>query len=154
MGSEINSTVERRRPWPAEEKLRIMSQALEPGATIASVADRNGVCRSQLYTWMKLAREGRLPGLSMSPQAAAFVPVRVERPAKAAAAVGQPPAAAPSPETRPTTPSRGRRPEMIEVVLTNGRIVKVDETVDPEALARLLVVLDVDRTTREGGRSC
>jgi hypothetical protein len=35
---------------------------------------------------------------------------------------------------------------MIEVVLTNGRIVKVDETIDPETLARLLVVID-------GGRS-
>ena len=35
---------------------------------------------------------------------------------------------------------------MIEVVLINGRIVKVDETIDPDALARLLGVLD-------GGRS-
>jgi hypothetical protein len=31
---------------------------------------------------------------------------------------------------------------MIEVVLTNGRIVKIDETIDPDAFARLLAVLD------------
>ena len=41
---------------------------------------------------------------------------------------------------------RGRRPAMVEVVLTNGRIVKVDESIDTEALARLLAVVD-------GGRS-
>lgn len=143
MGSEIISTVERRRPWPAEEKLRIMSQALEPGVTVAAVADRNGVCRSLLYTWLKLAREGRLPGISLTPQRApAFVPVRVEPPAQAAPAFSEPQRPAPSPETRPPPPTRGRRPAMIEVVLTNGRIVKVDETIDPDALARLLTVLD------------
>ena len=147
MGSEIISTVERRRPWPPEEKLRIMSQALEPGATVAAVADRNGVCRSQLYTWLKLAREGRLSGISLNRQhAATFVPVRVEPPAKAAPAVSGPQCAAPSPETRPAAVTRGRRPALVEVVLTNGRIVKVDETIDPEALARLLAVID-------GGRS-
>ena len=143
MGSEIISTVERRRPWPAEDKLRIMSQALEPGATVAAVADRNGVCRSQLYTWLKLAREGRLPGISLNRQhAPAFVPVRVEPPAKAAPAASEQQSPVPSAETRPAALTRGRRPALVEVVLTNGRIVKVDETIDPDALARLLTVLD------------
>jgi len=41
---------------------------------------------------------------------------------------------------------RGRRPAMVEVVLTNGRIVKVDACIDPNALARLLAAVD-------GGRS-
>jgi hypothetical protein len=50
-------------------------------------------------------------------------------------------------ESRSSVSSRGRRPAQVEVVLTNGRIVKVDETIDPEALAGLLAVLD-------GGRSC
>jgi transposase len=49
MAAEIISTVERRRRWPGEEKLRIMSEALAPGATVAAVADRNGVCRSQSW---------------------------------------------------------------------------------------------------------
>ena len=143
MGSEIISTVERRRPWPTEEKLRIMSQALEPGATVAAVADRNGVCRSLLHTWLKLAREGRLRGISLTQQhAPAFVPVRVEPPSMAAPTVREPQAPAPTPETRASTPQRGRRPAMIEIVLINGRIVKVDETIDPDALARLLTVLD------------
>jgi transposase len=63
MAAEIISTVERRRHWPTEEKLRIMSEALEPGVTIASVADRNGVCRSLVYTWLRdvIARIGSHP---------------------------------------------------------------------------------------------
>ena len=50
---EVVSVVERRRQWPAEEKARIMEEALAPGATVASVADRNGVCRSQVYAWLQ-----------------------------------------------------------------------------------------------------
>jgi transposase-like protein len=42
-----------------------MSEALEPGAVVAAVADRNGVCRSQLYTWLRLVRDDRLPGISI-----------------------------------------------------------------------------------------
>ncbi len=61
MAHEIITSVERRRKWPDEEKLRIMSEALVPDATASAVANRNGVCRSLLYTWLRLAREGRLP---------------------------------------------------------------------------------------------
>ena len=79
MVAEIISTVERRRRWPDDEKLRILSEALVPGATAAAVADRNGVCRSLLYTWLRLAREGKLAGISMTrPPVGVFVPVRIE----------------------------------------------------------------------------
>lgn len=149
MAAEIISTVERRRQWPAEEKLRIMSEALAPGATIAAVADRHGVCRSQLYTWLRLAREGRLPGISVrSPEAASFVPVQIATDTRASSPTPCDFATGPAMASRPTASSavRGRRPAMIEVVLTNGRIVKVDETIDLDAFARLVAVLDGDRS--------
>jgi len=38
MACEVISRVERRRRWPTAEKLRIMSEALEPGATVAAVS--------------------------------------------------------------------------------------------------------------------
>jgi len=146
MTSEIISTVERRRQWPTEEKVRVMSEALAPGATIAAVADRNGVCRSQLYAWLRLAREGKLRGISMSaPGAVSFVPVRIaaDTPTSSPTPPCDPPA---SPVTSSRAPAsstlRGRRPAMVEVVLTNGRIVKVDECIDPDALARLLAVVE------------
>jgi hypothetical protein len=40
MSSEIISTVERRRSWSAEQMLRIMSEVLEPGATVTAVGNR------------------------------------------------------------------------------------------------------------------
>ena len=45
MGSEVIEMVERRRSWPAETKLTILMEALEPGATITATADRHGVAR-------------------------------------------------------------------------------------------------------------
>ena len=42
----------------------------------------------------------------------------------------------------PRAPSRGRRPSMVEIALTNGRVVKVDECIDPAALALLVAALD------------
>lgn len=54
MVAEIISTVERRRNWPTEVKLRIIEEALAPGASIAAVADRYGVGRSRLYVWLRL----------------------------------------------------------------------------------------------------
>src|SRR5256885_7499998 len=145
MAGEIISTVERRRRWPSEEKLRIMSEALEPGAVVAAVADRNGVCRSQLYTWLRWARDDRLPGISITPQPLnSFVPVRIAPPARSTPADCQPPSSPPVPDMRPV--SSRRRTSVVEVVLGNGRMLKVDESIDPVAFARLVAVLDGGNT--------
>jgi transposase len=146
MVAEIITTVERRRQWTTEEKLRIMSEALAPGVTIAAIADRNGVCRSLLYTWLRLAREDRLPGISITPPpAASFVPVRIEPPVVSQSTNRPFPSAPIAPEVRPPASSR-RRMSVVEVTLGNGRTIKVEESIEPEALARLLTVID-------GGRS-
>ena len=52
--------------WPTELKVKILLEALRPGTTIAATADRHGVARGLVYTWMRAAREGRLPGLSLN----------------------------------------------------------------------------------------
>jgi transposase len=146
MAAEIISTVERRRRWSTEAKLRIMSEALEPGAVVAAVADRNGVCRSQLYTWLRLARDDRLPGISITPQPLeSFVPVRIAPPAGATPAGCRSPSPPNAPDMRPPTAPR-RRTSVVEVVLGNGRTLRVDESIDPVALTRLVEALD-------GGRS-
>ena len=145
MAAEIISTVERRRRWPAEDRLRIMSEALEPGAVVAAVADRNGVCRSQLYTWLRLARDDRLPGISITPQPRkSFVPVRIGHSRGRRQPTVHHHRSPIVPDTRPVA-SR-RRTSVVEVVLGNGRTLKVDECIDPAALARLVDALD-------GGRS-
>jgi hypothetical protein len=110
------------------------------------VADRNGVCRSQLYTWLRLARDDRLPGISIAQQPATpFIPVRIGPLATPVPADGLPSSPPPPPDDRPAGPSR-RRTGAVEVVLGNGRSMKVDEGVDPVTLARLVEALD-------GGRS-
>ena len=145
MSSEIISTVERRRSWSAEQKLRIMSEALEPGATVTAVAGRNGVCRSQLYAWLRQARDGRLPGILLSsPTAAAFVPVGIDPPLTSAPAEARSTASPPSLASCPAAPSC--RASVVEISLRNGRGLKVDECIDPDALARLLAVVDGSRS--------
>jgi transposase len=137
MAAEIISTVERRRHWPDEEKLRIMSEALAPGATVAAVADRNGVCRSLVYLWLRLARSGRLPGISLAdPPATSFVPVRIEPVAQPAQTKGPP-----TKQVARRADAR-RRASLVEVTLGNGRTIRVDESIDPAALARLVAALD------------
>ena len=75
---DIVQMVERRRKWSADKIARIMEEALAPGATVAGVADRHGVARSQVYGGFRKARAGKLPGIFVSSAAcAAFVPVRV-----------------------------------------------------------------------------
>jgi hypothetical protein len=62
-----------------------------------------------------------------------FAPVRIA----SASAVG------PAPELPPRqlAPPR-RRTSIIEITLANGRVVKVDEGIEPQALARIVAALD------------
>jgi transposase len=131
---EVLQLIERRRKWPAEEKARIMEEALAPGTTIASVADRHGIARSQVYGWLKNARAGKLSGISLSPAAcAAFVPVKVVEEAAATA------------PTRSRAEAAVRRAGVAGIALTNGRSLKVHEEIDPAVLARLAAALDGGR---------
>jgi transposase-like protein len=60
MGLEIISGVERRRRWSVADKLRIVSEADKPGATVAEVARQHEISRSILWAWRKQARAGVL----------------------------------------------------------------------------------------------
>ena len=53
-------TIERRRRWRLSEKQEIVAETLEPGASVSAVAQRLGMHPSQLFTWRKAARDGRL----------------------------------------------------------------------------------------------
>jgi len=133
---EIISRVERRRKWSTEQKVKILAEALEPGATVSAVADRNGISRSQLYAWKKLAQAGGIPGISLNAQQEPlFAPVRIE--------VARP---SPAPPLAASAAQEQRRPGAIEIALTNGRRVRVDERIEPFRLARLIAALDEVRS--------
>jgi transposase len=133
---EIISRVERRRKWTAEQKVKILTEVLKPGTTVSAVADRNGIRRSQLYAWKKLAQGGRIPGISLNgEQKPLFAPVRIEpMPAVPVSAIA-------APVAQPQ-----RRGGAIEIALTNGRIMRVEEGIDPIKLGRLVAALDGARS--------
>lgn len=61
---EVITGTARRRSWPTEAKLRIIEESFEPGATVSSVARRNGVAPNLLYRWRRLTSEGGITALT------------------------------------------------------------------------------------------
>ena len=112
---------ERRRRWSLQDKLQIVEETMQPGVRVTEVARRHGLAPSVVFTWRRLAREGRLGDAGP-----ALMPVEIT-PAPVQAA----PAASPP-----------RRTGLIEIVLRHGRCVRVDREVDAEALRRVLQVME------------
>lgn len=71
----------RRREWADDVKARIVAESFAPGTRVVDVARRHRLLPSQLATWRRHAREGRLalpeeaPGLA---KATEFVPLLLE----------------------------------------------------------------------------
>src|ERR1700712_1783416 len=57
---EIINGREGRRRWGVEEKLRIVAETHEPGATVGTVAARHDIYPSLLRTWRRHVRDGHL----------------------------------------------------------------------------------------------
>lgn len=55
---EVITGTARRRRWATSEKLRIVEESFEPGATVSEVARRNGVAPNLLFRWRRLMTEG------------------------------------------------------------------------------------------------
>jgi transposase len=79
---ELRVRRERHRRWRREDKLRIVQEALHPGAVIAAVARRHGVGTGLLYSWRKDMLATAMAGFvpvevkpGVSPQAPAPAPV-------------------------------------------------------------------------------
>jgi transposase len=125
---EVVSTGARRR-WTLEEKQRIVTESYSGPRLVSVTARRNGLSTSQLFTWRRLAREGKLSGDG----APALVPVEIT-PAAAPISSG-----APRPASSP--PAQRARAGIIEIELGGGCRVRVDRDVDAEALQRVLELL-------------
>ena len=112
---------ERRRRWSLRDKLKIVEETLQPGVSVTEVARRHGLVPSVVFTWRRLAREGRLGDAGP-----AFMPVEI----------------APVPVQTTPVGSSPRRTGLIEIVLRHGRRIRVDREVDAEALRRVLQVME------------
>jgi transposase len=80
---EVLSTGVRRR-WTIEEKRRIVAESHGCHGEVSATARRHGLSGGQLFTWRRLAREGRL-----GDEAAALVPVEIAAPAASGPATAE-----------------------------------------------------------------
>lgn len=127
--------VARRRRWTLEQKLALLDEVSRPGASVAAVADRHGMSRSLLFEWRRQVHEGTMPGVVRADTAATLVPVRVVEDAPKAT-----PRAALS--SRRSAERMGKTAASVEVVLLNGRVLRVSDAIAPEVLGRLAAALD------------
>ena len=124
---EIVTRGERRRSYSPEMKARLLMETAAPGTRVLEVAQRHGISPSLLHRWRREA-EGR-PARRVVRQASPFVPLLVDA----------------SPETAPqitADPAESRVGAGIEVVLRNGRVLRIFGTVDAVAVARLATALE------------
>ena len=130
---EIITGVERRRSWPLERKLAVLAEVSRGSESAASVARRHDIRPQQLYRWRRELSEGRLDGIE--PEPSTFLPVTL---ADHEGPNAEPTPAAPrrAERRRATTGSR------VEIVLANGRVLRVDAGIEAEVLQRLVGALE------------
>jgi transposase len=130
MRVEILGGVERRRRWSHDDKMRIVEETLVPGAKVTEVARRNGVAASVVFSWRRQARTVEKVG-------ACFAPVQIT----AVETGGENPKLLREDDRRARSAAAARI-GLIEIDLGNRRRIRVDAQFDPDALARVLDVLE------------
>ena len=100
---EVSTGRERRRAWTTEQKLRIVGESLEPGASPIAVARRHGIGSGLLYTWRQQLLRGELGAVAQQPTPG-FARVGV---LPAVARAEMPTAAPPEPEGAAAPPDGG-----------------------------------------------
>jgi transposase len=134
---DVISTGARRR-WTLAEKQRIVAESYGGPRLVSATARRNGLSASHLFTWRRLAQEGRLVEAD---EATTFAPAIISPEPM----TGRAPPLPKNLEAAESPPSSSRpvaEPGRIEIVLAHGRRVIVDNGVDATVLARVLAVVE------------
>lgn len=118
----------RRRNFGTLDKRRIVDEISRPGATVSGVAKKYGIGPRLLFQW----RKDLTPDLQPEP---VFAQVTLSDAPDAATAVLTPPAASAPVVVERSAPG-------IEVELVGGRRVRFDRETDPEAIQRLVALLE------------
>jgi transposase len=120
----VLSGPERRRRWTMAEKLRIVKESLAEDVNVAEFARRHDIHPHLLHTWRKQARTGLLSGTSDGE--AGFAQVTV----------------APASDGVHSPANKGREGAVVEVLLRNGRVLRLSERVTSAHAARLADALE------------
>ena len=105
----------RRRRYSKDFKRRVVAETLEPGASVASVALRNGLNANVLFNWR------RDPRFRQGGELGAFLPVEVSKPTDRDLAVPEP----------------QRSESRVEIVLRSGHRLILGGSFDPDMVLRL-----------------
>jgi transposase len=128
---EIITGVERRRRWHLQDKLRILAELDQPGASLSDVARRHELSRGLLQAWRRQFSDGALSRRAVS----MFVPVQI-------AGGGNEAVPQPIEAPTPSVPARSaKRSGVMEIDVGGGRRIRVDRDVDVDALRRVLEAL-------------
>ena len=122
--------VVRRRRFTEDEKRHFLDLANKSGSSISDVAQRHDLALSLLFRWRKELGEGAAPFAGFSPVSVVDGQMQV---GPVLDDVFDPISA-----IRPTAPLTGG----MEIALKDGRRVRVDADTDPEAVRRLLTLLE------------
>jgi transposase len=134
---EIITRGERRRSWTADQKSQIVAESLGPELTPTEVARKHGISTGQLYTWRQ--QHLNIQTALVTRAAPRFAEVELTPAPSPAEAADPKPVEAPP----PFTPSALSRPEgLIEIVLPDGVVVRMDAHVDSHALRLVLGALE------------
>jgi transposase len=127
-----------RRLWSRDDKARIVSESLKPGANVSEVARRHGLSPGQLFGWRRKARAfiGRsaaLPGEAGPARQGSKGPGPAGKPA------ADPPAFAPIVMMSPAAPLRPAASATSLVEIAIGEVsVRISGAVDAETLVAVL----------------
>ncbi|MBV1703143.1 MAG: transposase [Hyphomicrobiales bacterium] len=150
---------ERRRRWSEERKREIVRASFAPGALVKDVARRHDVAISLVFAWRRAARQAALKdgapfgsGLGgtggRTKATVSFLPIHI--PAEDAGVLTSPesnpssaPASCADPAIALTPTPLSRLPGWMEITLSHGRTIKVDASVDADALRRIVDALEL-----------
>jgi transposase len=131
---EVITTGARRR-WTLAEKRRIIAESYS--GPVSATARRNGLSASQLFSWRRLEREGRLGAAAEATRFASAVVANDTAPSGPPLLPEQ--VTATEPPGSPMCP--GVAPGRIEIVLRCGHRILIDNGIDAAVLARILAIL-------------
>ena len=126
---EIVTRGEVRREYMPEERAAVLTEAAMPGARVLLVAQRYGLSPSLVYRWRREAA-GR-PARQAPPRAPRFVPLLVDGGGMRQGAV-----------LPPDAPAQDVGTDRVEVVLRNGRLLRIGAGTDTALVARLAAALE------------
>jgi transposase len=122
MTTTVLAGPERRRRWTTTEKLRLVEDSLTAGMSVAEFARQRDIHPNLIHAWRRQTRTGALSGRLETKTR--FAPVAIV------------------PGATPATAREARDTGMIEVVLRNGRVLRLCAGAEPGNAARLADALE------------